>query len=298
MLTMSIAYAAIAIHFGNWWPWLEIVHESGDKTLIDTILYFEHAARELPLDIIFGVAIGGSVLWILPRNRAPSKRFRSTLITTTFLVIAIIMLGTVSINGFTALSDNLLQMHTRPGEPLDFGSHWRYHLFSRLSLILVSFGLPVLIVKPALASNQIDQKSARHVYFWCLVLFIVLTSIFGLTAEPFTNPVYLGHQARELVTHGLVTLPLAWWACMVLNNGSGQPSPGKGPLALPLVSGILGLLIALYVMVGALLTSAVSQGQTTNLVLLVFPHFFEHFFSYLVVPLVALVVCSRPVQRN
>ena len=32
-----------------------MVHEDGRRTLIETILYFEHATRELPLDVILGV---------------------------------------------------------------------------------------------------------------------------------------------------------------------------------------------------------------------------------------------------
>jgi hypothetical protein len=61
-------------------------------------------------------------------------------------------------------------------------------------------------------------------------------------------------------------------------------------LAWPLACGAGGLLLAVYLLVGALGTSAVSQGQTKSLSLLIFPHFFEHVFSYLVVPLVAGLV--------
>ena len=46
------------------------MHEDGRRTLIETILYFEHATRELPLDVILGIAIGGSVLFAFaPDNR-------------------------------------------------------------------------------------------------------------------------------------------------------------------------------------------------------------------------------------
>jgi len=45
-------------------------------------------------------------------------------------------------------------------------------------------------------------------------------------------------------------------------------------------------LIGLYPLVAALDTSAVSHGQTHNIVILICPHFFEHTFSYFVVSLV------------
>ena len=32
----------------------------------------------------------------------------------------------------------------------------------------------------------------------------------GRTAAPIRDPRYLGHQAREVLTHALVTVPIAW----------------------------------------------------------------------------------------
>ena len=49
-------------------------------------------------------------------------------------------------------------------------------------------------------------------------------------------------------------------------------------------------LIGLYLTVASLAGSAISQGQSESLVILVFPHFFEHVFSYLVVTLTAALV--------
>ena len=43
VFVLLVSYAAIAIHTGNPWPWLEVVHESGGRTLLSTVLYFEHA---------------------------------------------------------------------------------------------------------------------------------------------------------------------------------------------------------------------------------------------------------------
>jgi hypothetical protein len=51
-----------------------------------------------------------------------------------------------------------------------------------------------------------------------------------------------------------------------------------------------GVLTGLYLLIAALCTSAASMGQTDNMVLLIGPHFFEHFFTYLLVPLVAGLV--------
>ncbi|MDH3266872.1 MAG: hypothetical protein OEM25_07905, partial [Gammaproteobacteria bacterium] len=145
-LTLIVAYTAIALYTGNAWPWLEVVHESGDRTLIGTALYYEHAARELPLDVFLGMAVAASVLLVFPRpaqSQCSPQRARSNqrkLTVATVVVIGAIVGGTLWTGGTEMLLNNLLQMHTRPGEPLQWGAHWRYHLLSRFTLMLFSVG--------------------------------------------------------------------------------------------------------------------------------------------------------------
>jgi len=146
VLALILSYGVIAAHTGNVWPWLELVHESGNRTLIGSVLYFEHASRELLLDVLLGVAIGGSTLWVLPGSKLAGCHRQFLLSAAIVLVIGVIIVGTLFTVGSASLWDNLLQMHTRPGEPLSFGSHWRYHFLSRLMLMLVSFGMAGLVV--------------------------------------------------------------------------------------------------------------------------------------------------------
>jgi len=93
--------------------------------------------------MVLGVAIGGSALWALPGSRVAGHQRQFLLAAAIVLVIGVIIAGTLFTVGSASLWDNLLQMHTRPGEPLSFGSHWRYHFLSRLMLMLVSFGMLV-----------------------------------------------------------------------------------------------------------------------------------------------------------
>jgi len=61
----------------------------------------------------------------------------------------------------------------------------------------------------------------------------------------------------------------------------------KPPLWPFLVSATIALALGLYLVVGALLTGAVSLRQTAGVTAAIFPHFFEHAFSYLTVSLIA-----------
>jgi len=287
VLVLLVSYGAIAVHTGNVWPWLEVVHESGNRTLIGTVLYFEHAARELPLDLLLGTAVGGSALWASHRSKPAGHHQQILLSAAVVLVIGVIIAGTLFTGDSASLWNNLLQMHTRPGEPLSYGSHWRYHFLSRLMLMLVSLGIAGLVVLTIRGRNGADDRTGQWVFVGVLGIYIVLSMVFDLNLKPFTDPVFLGHQAREAFTHGLVTLPLAWWFCLVMSSSQEKTGISTISLRWPLTAGIVGIGIAVYLLLGALLGSAASLGQTDNLVRLIFPHFFEHFFSYLLVPLIA-----------
>lgn len=290
VLVLVASYGAIAVHTGNVWPWLEVIHESGNRNLLGSVLYFEHAARELPLDVVLGIAVGGSALWALPRGGVASRHRQVLLSAAIVLVIGVIIVGTLITSGSASLWDNLLQMHTRPGEPLSFGSHWRYHFLSRLMLMLVSLGMAGLVVLGLRGKNGVGDKTGQRVFMGALGLFIVLSIVFGLSLKPFTDPVFLGHQVREAFTHGLVTLPLAWWLCLVLSGSKETTGIGTVSLYWPLAAGITGIVIAVYMLLAALITSAASLGQTDNLALLISPHFFEHTFTYLLAPPIAALV--------
>jgi hypothetical protein len=58
------------------------------------------------------------------------------------------------------------------------------------------------------------------------------------------------------------------------------------------------VIVGLFLGGASIATSAASQGQSDNVAVLVFPHFFEHSFSYLVSTLAAALVFewwgSRP----
>jgi hypothetical protein len=304
----------ICLRKGSLWPWNLVVHEDGQRTLLLTILYFEHAAREMPLDILLGVAIGGSVFFAFPRidHAGAPRRARngSVLAWTTGLVIVVILAGTAIGGGIPLVLDNVLQNHTRPGAALAWGSHWRYHLLERIALMLIAIGFAGLL---RLLGNVAHEERGRAglVAAWCSVgvylAFTVLFSSGALVFEPFFNAQYLGHQARELLTHALVTFPIGWGVCMLRvrdSARSGWPAnplsrhaPASATIVVAMSAGTLGILAGGYVCIAALMADAVSHGQTPDLAMLIFPHFFEHSFTYVLVPLVAAVTYEVASKR-
>jgi hypothetical protein len=290
----------VSWHTGSWWPWTRVVHEDGKRTLLGTIFFFEHAARELPLDLILACAVVASARCFYPRpatdGRTLSRHVRVLPAAGALVTMAVILIGAAMTAGPYGLLNNLLQMHTRPGAALEWGAHWRYHLLERLAGMLLAFaacGLHRRLLDQG--TSGLGQASTRP-FAMVLAVFAVASLFFGVNAKPFTDAVYLGHQARELFTHGLVTVPLALGACLGLVAASKTPAGSEVEAATPrmgsvYLAGTAAIVIGAYLAVGTLATGASSQAQTTDLVAVVFVHFFEHTLTYVLVPLTVMALC-------
>ncbi len=293
------SYLAICLKMKSWWPWHTVVHEDGRRTLLQTVLYFDHAARELPLDLLLGSAVAGSMLlFYRPSTRmlpAVSSAFLAAMLTLLVAIIAVIVIGASMTVGNADMIDNLMQYHTRPGATLVWGAHWRYHVLERLALIFLSVALvgihrvlsglePVNAVRPGLLFIGVT-----------LATYVVASLIFGMTLEPFVDPQFLGHQARELVTHGSVTLPLSLAVCFLLSRRARTKGTQWGqrnhrwPIYL---SGGCGVLLGGFVGLGAVMNKAHNLGQSSSMTILICSHYFEHAFTYIVTPLTAAALYS------
>ena len=312
--TLTIAFGAICVRTGSAWPWMLVVHEDGRRTLLGTILYFEHAIRELPLDLLLGVAIGGSVFFAISPDTATSPRHGAqrvaVLAAMIVIVVAIIFAGAMIFAGPPSVLENLLQNHTRLGAALLWGSHWRYHLLERMALILVVIGLAGLLRFFAGGGPGTSGSAGLVTAAGTIGVYLAFTVVFAhgplSMLQPFRDPQYLGHQARELFTHALVTVPVGWGICMLLlpkadlnvsSDSLRWPKAVTAVVVATLIMGVLGILLDGFVGFAALHSDAVSHGQTKDLAMLIFPHFFEHSFTYLVVPLVAALTYELIAKR-
>jgi hypothetical protein len=293
---LLLGFVAICIRSRTAWPWDRVVHEDGERTLIETVLYFSHAVRELPADIVLGIGVAGSVLFFYPPDRVTEtsdrwgRVLRAAFAWSVIATVTAILAGAAITNGAQSVLGDLAQLRTRPGAPEVWGAHWRYHLLSRLALILLSFsavGGYCMLTKGSdrrLASPRMGGFAAA------LVLFASCSLLFGLSTEPFADPVFLGHQARELFSHSFVTVPLAvgatMWAARRASPGSAR-TVGKFDRRLVYATGFLAVLIGAYLAAGLVWTGARSRAQSDDLVVLIFSHFFEHSLGYVLVPLVA-----------
>jgi hypothetical protein len=296
-LVLVVSFVAVCLQAGTAWPWNRIVHEDGQHTFLATVFYFEHATRELLLDAVLALAIAGAVRSFYPPDGSQMAiaRTRFALAFATIASVALILGGTAYVNAFgphyageargQSILENLAQYPTRPGAPFVWGAHWRYHLLERFAeLVLVFFAAGVVWLRDGRPFGS--ERGGVRLYAAALAVFVVATIVFGVDALPFRDPVYLGHQLRELLTHTLVTLPLGLGLCFVLARKFSRPASAERS-SLPLwpiyAAGAMAVAAYAYVLVGALLLKAQAYGQKKALAELVFPHFFEHSLGYLFV---------------
>ncbi len=296
-LVLLVAFIAVCVQAGTPWPWNRVVHEDGQHTFLGTIFYFEHATRELLLDAALAVAVAGAVRYFYPPARMGGDhelaRMRILLGVAVAAALALILGGTAFVNAFgpyysneargQAILDNLAQYPTRPGAPFVWGAHWRYHLIERFTEILLVFAVAGFLW---LGDGRPAPDSGPHragLYLGALVAFMAATLVFGVSAEPFRDPRFLGHQLRELVTHTLVTLPLALGTCMALarkfapSSADARSRMNTWPIY---AAATVAVACGAFVLVASVLFKAQTYGQTTSLAALLFPHFFEHSLGY------------------
>ncbi|MCW3783068.1 hypothetical protein OM960_16080 [Defluviimonas sp. CAU 1641] len=271
------------------------VHEDGERSFLQTVFYFEHATREWPLDLLLGAAIGGAAaLGLAPRRGLTPRRAVRALVA----VSAVILAGTLVTVGPVALLDNLLQSHTRPTAELEIGSHWYFHFLGQIALLLSVLAIGLTL---RAASAARPAGSAWPVILIVGAVFAGLSLAFGagtgLAATSVLDPVYLGHQAREVATNALVTIPLGFFVCARLAETPSFGRPNGPGIATGGVIMLAALGLAGYIAHGALTGGAMEEAQSTDLRVLIFPHFFEHMFTYAVASLTAAAVFAAAGRR-
>jgi hypothetical protein len=295
VLVLAAAYGAMTWEHGTALLWNVTVHEDGHRTLAQTLFYFEHATRELPLDLLLGVVIGAGAAEALPAPSATTRRLQPLLAGLLLALILLIALGTASQLGFGAVRDNLLQYPTREGAPLIWGAHWRYHLLERGPLILLALGFWGII--RAFRHERLRGRG-KAVGLIALGAFIAFTALFTPDGHalslPFTDTQYLGHEIREIFTHSLVTLPLGIGVLLLYPREKGEflARPAGGLVGSILMVGVAITFLA-YVLFAAIGADAASAGQSDSMITLLAPHFFEHGLTYMVTTITGLLVYER-----
>ncbi|MBN8417890.1 MAG: hypothetical protein J0L73_03165 [Verrucomicrobia bacterium] len=209
------SYVLLAIHHGVWNVFPVVVHENGRYTLTETIFYFRHFVRELPVNTLIAMGLGMLAGLHSPLERAGAAQGISACRRAG--LAALLMAATAIVITWGQYDRNeawteLAQYRTRD-ELAEFGSHWRYHLLHIVDSFLFCLGM-LLVIRGLTNAGGLNRRALG----WLAVLgvaFVMITLGFGSPLRGLTDPLYLAHQAREIETHRILTLCPAM-ACLLL----------------------------------------------------------------------------------
>lgn len=263
--------------------WDMIVHESGRHTLRETVLYYSHFLREIPTVVAFVLFLLGASGKIGPGAHTSQEHARGlgwAAIAFAGVLVGVALVRAAADDGWESALLDLAQYRTRD-DLMGFGSHWRYHWFSTLW-----FGAAAGLA-PGLMNRLLDSHALGLHRVWmglAWAYFALLTVVFGLSRDVLFDVRYVGHQAREILTHGPMTLLLGL-GLLLAATGRGQHSAARS-LSLPRwMTGALWMLamaIPLYLAVVSLTGDVMEHGQSEQgLAAMVAAHYFEHTLDYL-----------------
>jgi hypothetical protein len=290
---LAIAYLWLAWDHGTLLLWRVVVHEGGRHTFAQTVLYFPHFLREIPTAIALSLFVLAAYGPSRASRRAPSGRIAKVrgglFLSASFAMVAVALVMAAAQHGAAEALRDLLQFRTRD-DLIEYGSHWRFHWLSTLW-----FGIATVVVarwgsalgSPAPRSRRYKRGLRRAAWLY----FVGLTLIFGLSGDVLFDARYIGHQAREILTLALVTLPMLLGAIAVTSRyhrGPARPRVRVGALGVLEIAALL--LIPVYLARAVLFDDVMSAGQTDHgLAAMVAAHFFEHVLDY---AFVTLLVCG------
>jgi hypothetical protein len=266
-----------------------VVHESGRYTLTETIFYFNHFLREIPTLITIVMLVLVAYRPINNGGQGDRRRLRARGIALIAagagLCVAAFIFAARHSGAETAVSD-LLQYRTRD-DLHEFGSHWRFHWLSTVWLGVAASLLATIGCNWGVPAKPRSLRDRPVQLVW--LGFLVVSAVFGFSREILVDGRYIGHQAREILTHGLVTLPLATAVVSMVALWSSNRTRGSyAPPNWSRAEIVLFVVIPAYLGMKVLTGDVMAAGQTdAGLSAMVASHMFEHVLDYIFVALVA-----------
>jgi hypothetical protein len=292
------SYLWLALDHGTLRLWNVAVHESGRYSLGETVLYYSHFLREVPIAVgyaLFLLSVSGNTTRGGHGHQAHGLSVpRWVLLLGAGALVGGALLMTALSAGLGSALQDLLQHRTRD-DLAGYGTHWRYHWLSTLWFGAFAAVAPTLTrLVPELPDLGVSRFWTRAAWGY----FLVVTVIFGLSADIFVDARYAGHQAREIMTHGPVTMLLGLGMLLAWSSGSpGTGTQGPGTRMTRLLWAVV-LLVPVHLAVVSLQGDVMAQGQSElGLSAMVAAHYFEHSLDYLLVLLLLLAGMSRGKSR-
>jgi hypothetical protein len=296
-MVLLLSYGYLSFEYKTLFLFTVKVHESGKYTLLQTILYFDHFVREIPVAAMNALSVSLSFYLFTPLAGISSslqrRSFQITFLLVLFFLI-IVSSGAINKTGFQGFILDLFQFRTRDDE-IVYGSHWHSHFFDMIFVFLASLSVAFLIRLITGICNIKMNSYGRYLLVLWPAVFVLLTFIFQPDLKPFQDTRYIAHQFREIVTHSTVTIPLAFAGMVSLEKKflpeSFSLKRCKKYNTAGLMLLLLTLMIPLFMVIRLsgrdILAAAQKKASYLNLLT---SHYFEHSLDYFFVPALSIFI--------
>ena len=282
VLVIGGSYIWLAVQHRALWLGGVAIHEDGRRTFGDTIFYFEHFLREVPVDVVIALFLASAASALFPVGESRSSSIWPALLSAMTLVAGAIAFVTWR-DGIGAMVDNLSQSVIRD-KPEARGVHWRGHLIP-----LVWAGCVAACVRAGAIPRSRRVVSRLQWTGWALL--VVLTIACGLNWEVVASPRVLGHQARELMTMALVIVPVV--VAIASRTSARHALPGFRLSPASLFWALPVFAIPIAVAAGTVLSGGTSEVQlASGWAGAVAGHFFEHTADYVFIGLLTAALLN------
>ena len=274
----AVSYVYLAVHHRKVNLINIQVHETGRYTLLQTLCYFSHFLRELPIDTLYTLCIFWTFSVVDPEVLGSWVKPHSYSLLTVFVFFLLIVFsGSVIQVGLKNSLLDLLQAR-ETDEEVAFGAHWQMHGLSTLSVMLI-FVFPATFF-------ELDSVGFISSVF---VSFILLSLLYKTGIRSFTDERWILHGSREILTFCLL-IGIPWLFPLI----SRIIAEGRLTTVTAVVALVLVLLGAYYTRItlraDVRKASRALPGLSTWY--LIFSHFFEHALDFFYVALLLLTLES------
>jgi len=300
--TYLISYVYLAIYHKNIILLSTIIHEGGLYNFIETLLYASHFLGHIPVHIVIALYFVGVYYCMSDEvNRISFKNY--SIIISIVLVIFLIFTWILSIKwfGFEDTLDFILQKK-QSVVTFEEGGSWNLHLPSTIMQI---FLIPVYIftVKYIFRSKIKFNKSGKLLITSSLSLLIIMTfivnqNVISSLIYVWTEPRYLAHSVRELMTFPIIYYPIPLFFFLHFDTNEKQYQKIIRIPKTVLMSAIIFFALFIYQSVIPLLEGIGSLAQkpdfakdgTLSIAYLLSSHYFEHFLDTIFFTLLSLIL--------
>lgn len=305
-LTYAASYMYLALYHGRAFLFNTVVHEGGTYTLLQTVCYASHFLGHLPVHVVLAFFFTGCYMCLsgdLPVRWPKRKMQMLSGVLVIFLMAAAVL--SVTVFGYEDTLSFIAQKKQGVGIYRDGGA-WDLHLPSTV-LLFAFIPVYIYVVRRICGRNVLPGTAGQRyltVSCFLFIFFTLLSNRHNITdtfCSILTDPRYLAHGVRELLTFPLTYFPIPLYFFM---RGEKERGPASGNATdRKLAAGIICLLIiftaglfyeALIPLskgIGSLAQRpAFAKGGKLGIPYLLASHYFEHFLDTIFFALLCLLL--------